>query len=214
MPGPITRFQKVALAAVLATFGMIVIGVIVRSTGSGMGCPDWPLCHGQVIPPIDDSAAWIESIHRWWGVLVGFIMLALVIGAWRWQRATRSVVLVSLGALALTGFQAWLGKVTVETGNSGESVTAHLATALLLLAATIFVLVRSAYPAVLGREGASHRLALAVVFSAACVYALMLVGAHVTAMGAALVFPDWPLMDGQLIPTLSDDPTAAAIQMA
>jgi protoheme IX farnesyltransferase len=214
MPGPLTPFQKVAVATVLAVFGMIVIGVIVRSTGSGMGCPDWPLCHGQVIPPLGDTAAWIESIHRWWGVLVGFLMLALVIGAVRWHRATRSIALVSIAALALTGFQAWLGKVTVETGNSGESVTAHLATALLLLAATIFVLVRSAYPAVLPKEGASQRLALAVAFSAACVYALMLVGAHVTATGAALVFPDWPLMDGQLLPTLSDDPGAAAIQMA
>ena len=147
-------------------------------------------------------------------MLIGFLMLALVVGAWRWQRATRSVVLVSLAALALTGFQAWLGKVTVETGNSGESVTAHLATALLLLAATTFVFVRSGYPAALPREAGSARLALAVAFSAACVYALMLVGAHVTATGSALVFPDWPLMDGQLIPTLSDDPAAATLQVA
>ena len=149
MPGPLTRFQKIALATVLATFGMIVIGVVVRSTGSGMGCPDWPLCHGQVIPPLDDTAAWIESIHRWWGVILGFLMLGLVLSAWRYQRTTRSVVLVSIAALALAGFQAWLGKWTVETGNSGESVTAHLATALLLLAAVLFVFIRSAYPAVL-----------------------------------------------------------------
>ena len=59
MPGPLTRFQKVALATVLATFGMIVIGVVVRSTGSGMGCPDWPLCYGEVIPRIGDTPAWI-----------------------------------------------------------------------------------------------------------------------------------------------------------
>jgi len=75
------RFQKIALIAVVSTFIMVVIGVIVRSTGSGMGCPDWPLCHGQIIPPTGDSAAWLEWIHRFWGVVIGFVMLGLVIEA-------------------------------------------------------------------------------------------------------------------------------------
>ncbi|CAN5651707.1 heme o synthase [soil metagenome] len=214
MPTHLTDFSKLALATVVATFTMVVIGVIVRSTGSGLGCPDWPLCYGQVIPSLGDTPAWIESIHRWWGVVVGFLVVGLALAALRSQRTRRSVVAASLAALVVTGFQAWLGKVTVETGNSGESVTAHLATALVLLAVVLFVYVRSRYPADLGDREPSQRLTLAVAFAGACVYALMLFGAHVTATGAALVFHDWPLMNGQLIPAFSADARAAELQMA
>jgi protoheme IX farnesyltransferase len=214
MDARLSSFSRLALATVIATYVMIVIGVIVRSTGSGMGCPDWPLCHGQVVPPLDDGAAWIESIHRWWGVIVGFFVLALALAAWRRPRQTRSVVAATLVAIVLVGIQAWLGKVTVETGNSGESVTAHLAVSMLILATTIFVFVRSRYAQDLPEQGGSQRLTLVVAFAGASVYALMLFGAHVTATASALVFPDWPLMDGQLIPTFSDDPAAKALQMA
>jgi protoheme IX farnesyltransferase len=210
----LSRFSKLALSTVLVTYAMIVIGVIVRSTGSGMGCPDWPLCYGQVIPALGDSAAWIESIHRWWGVIVGFFVLGLAIAAWRERPRTRSVVVASVVAIVLVGFQAWLGKWTVETGNSGESVTAHLAASMLILATTIFIFVRSRFPAELPTDGGSQRLTLVIAFAAASIYVLMLFGAQVTATASALVFPDWPLMDGQLIPTFSDDPDAASLQMA
>jgi protoheme IX farnesyltransferase len=210
----LSAFSKLALSTVVVTYVMIVIGVIVRSTGSGMGCPDWPLCHGQVIPALGDTAAWIESIHRWWGVIVGFFVLAVAIAAWRRPRQARSVVVTSLVAIGLVGFQAWLGKWTVETGNSGESVTAHLAVSMLILAATVFIYVRSRYRSDLSEHGGSQRLTLVIAFAAASVYALMLFGAHVTATASALVFPDWPLMQGQLIPTFSDDPAAASLQMA
>jgi heme o synthase len=209
----LSRFGKLALATLLATYAMVVIGVIVRSTGSGMGCPDWPLCYGQVIPAVGDSAAWIESIHRWWGVVVGFLVIALALAALRGQRAHRSVVVASLGAVLLTGFQAWLGKVTVETNNAGEWVTAHLAAAMLLLALVAFVLVRSRYPAELPR-GASQRLSLMLGFTSASVYALLLFGAHVTSTRAALVYSDWPLFDGQILPTFSADAARAALEMS
>lgn len=214
----LTGFQKLALLTILSVYTMIVIGVIVRSTGSGLGCGDWPLCRGVIIPALDganawDSADWIESFHRWWGVLVGFLVVGLAVMAWRVHRATRSIVVASVVAIALTGFQAWLGKWTVESGNSGESVTAHLAVSMLILAATIFVFVRSRYAADVPQHGGSQRTTLLVAFATASVYALMLFGSNVTTSAASLVFPDWPLMNGQLIPTWSEDPTAAGLQL-
>ncbi len=209
-----SRFQKIALIAVVSTFIMVVIGVIVRSTGSGMGCPDWPLCHGQVIPATGDSAAWLEWFHRLWGTVIGFVMLGLVVEAFFSQRQTRSLVVGSIAAFLLTGFQAYLGALTVAQNNSGESVTAHLATAMVLLAVTIFLAVRAGYPAVLPTHGASQRLTLLIGFTAISVYALLLFGSHVTATSSALVFPDWPLFGGQILPSFSADPAVASLQLA
>jgi heme o synthase len=209
-----SRFQKIALIAVVSTFIMVVIGVIVRSTGSGMGCPDWPLCHGQVIPPTGDSAAWLEWIHRFWGVVIGFVMLGLVIEAFSSQRATRALTVGSIVALLLTGFQAYLGMRTVALNNSGESVTMHLATAMILLGVTVFLAVRAGYPSQLPRHGASQRLTLLLGFTAVSVFALLLFGSHVTATGSALVFPDWPLFGGQFMPSFSPDPAVASLQVA
>ncbi|MFO7531620.1 MAG: heme o synthase [Candidatus Limnocylindrales bacterium] len=217
----LTGLQKLALASVIATWIMVVIGVIVRSTGSGMGCPDWPLCYGQVIPQLGDTAAWLESIHRWWGVVIGFLVLGLVVSAFRTQRATRSVVVGSVVALGIVGFQAYLGKITVDTNNSAETVLAHLATAMVLLGVFLFVLIRSRFPGVLPTHGASLRIPLLVGFAAISVFTVLLFGAETTCPGvdrgasgcAALIFPDWPLFGGQLIPAFSDDPTIANLQM-
>src|SRR3990172_2934068 len=59
------RFRYIVAAAAVATFLLIVIGGIVRVTGSGLGCPDWPTCFGRFIPP-NDIKAQIEYSHRFW----------------------------------------------------------------------------------------------------------------------------------------------------
>ena len=148
-----TRFQRLAAVTLATTLSLVTIGVIVRATDSGLGCPDWPLCHGQVLPPLDDAKAWIEWIHRTVAAMIGFEILGLAILAWVDHRDRRSLLWPSIGAVGLVGFQAWLGRETVRLGNSGESVLAHLAAAMALLGLVVYLYVRAGYPSRIGGRG-------------------------------------------------------------
>jgi heme o synthase len=200
----VNRFQQLAALTLATALGLVTIGVIVRATDSGLGCPDWPLCHGQVIPPLDDPKAWIEWVHRTVAVIIGFEILGLAILAVRDYRDRRSILWPSLGAVLLVGFQAYLGRETVRLGNDGPSVTAHLATALALVALLVYLTVRAGYPGRIGGPGASQRFTLLAAFTTAITFALLLFGSNVTATSTALVFPDWPLMGGSLFPPITD----------
>jgi heme o synthase len=207
----LTRFQRLAMLSVAMTLVLVTIGVIVRATGSGMGCPDWPLCHGQVIPPLDDYRAWIEWVHRTVAASIGFVVLALAFVAWRDHRDRPSLLWPSIGVVALVGFQAWLGRETVRLNNSGESVTAHLAAAMALVGLLVYILVRSFYPARIGGRGSSQRFTLLAAFGAVAVFALLLFGSQVTATSQWYAFPDWPLMNGSLFPPVSDGTAVHAL---
>jgi len=200
----VNRFQKLAALTLATALGLVTIGVIVRATDSGLGCPDWPLCHGQLIPALDDTKAWIEWIHRTVAVVIGFEILGLAVLAIRDYRDRRSILWPSLGAVVLVGFQAWLGRETVRLGNSGESVTAHLASAMILVALLVFLTVRAGYPARMVGRGASQRFTLLAAFTSAVTFALLLFGSHVTATSSALVFADWPMMNGSLLPAVTE----------
>jgi protoheme IX farnesyltransferase len=204
----LTRFQRLAAASVAMTLLLVTIGVVVRATGSGMGCPDWPLCHGQLIPPLDDPQAWIEWVHRSVAAAIGFLVLGLAVVALRDHRDRPSLLWPSLAAVVLVAFQAWLGRETVRLNNSGESVTAHLAAAMALVGLLVLIFVRSLYPARIGGRGRSQRFTLLAAFAALAVFALLLFGSHVTATGQWYVFPDWPLMNGALFPPLGETTTA------
>src|SRR5438132_4714553 len=197
----LTRFTKLAAFTVAMTFLLVVVGVVVRSTGSGLGCPEWPTCHGSWVPPFDNLHAIIEWSHRTTAAIVGILALATAIAALVAYRRRRAILWPALAALGLVIFQAALGKAAVESDLSGDIVTAHLATAMALLALLIYVTVRSNLP-VDGRlrgSGVAAWLGLA----AAAVFVLMLLGSHVTATGSALASPDLPLMNGSPLPTLT-----------
>ncbi|HEX3265649.1 MAG TPA: heme o synthase [Candidatus Limnocylindrales bacterium] len=200
-----TRFQRLAAATVFATFLLVVIGVAVRATDSGVACPHWPGCfEGQFLPGLDAGFnVWIEWIHRTVAAVIGFLILGMAVFAVLDHRSQRSILLPSIFAVFLVGFQAYLGGRTVQLGNSGESVLAHLTAAMALVGVLVYLLVRSSYPSRLG-AGGSQRFTLLAAFAAAATFAVLLFGANVTARSAGLVFPDWPLMNGSVLPVAPD----------
>jgi heme o synthase len=209
----VTRFQRLAAATVATTFLLVVIGVVVRATDSGLACPHWPGCfEGQFLPSLDAGfQVWIEWIHRTVAAIIGVLILGMAALAYVDHRDRRSILWPSLAAVALVGFQAWLGRETVRLGNTGESVTAHLAAAMALVGLLVYLLVRSSYPARLTGLG-SQRFTLLAAFGAAATFAVLLFGANVTARDAGLIFPDWPLMNGSLVPLAPDGrPDVAAL---
>ncbi len=204
-----TRFQKLVAATLAMTLALVIVGVIVRATGSGLGCPDWPFCYGQVIPPLEFKA-WAEWIHRLIAAVIGVMVLGVAVLALVDHRDRPSLVAASLGAVALVVFQAWLGRETVRLGNSGASVTAHLAAAMAVAGLLAFLLVRAGYPARLPARGDSQRLTILIAFAAVATFAMLIFGANVTAADAALVFPDWPLMGGAIVPPFGEMPGETA----
>ena len=148
-----TRFTKLAAVTVAMTFLLVVVGVVVRSTGSGLGCPEWPTCHGSWVPPFDNPHAIIEWSHRTTAAIVGILALATGIAAVVGYRRRHEILWPALAALGLVVFQAALGKAAVESDLSGDIVTAHLATAMALLALLLFVALRSSLPTERRRTG-------------------------------------------------------------
>jgi len=141
----VSRFAKLAIAAAVATFVLISVGGLVRATDSGLGCPDWPLCFGDWIPPADLNA-WIEHSHR----LVAAVFVGPLVGAvglitlFSYRRRDRPMLAAALLAGVLVIVQSLLGGAVVLEQLRADLVTAHLAMALTVLAATIFIGERAA----------------------------------------------------------------------
>jgi heme A synthase len=157
MPAPAPSFRKLALATVVLTFVLIVIGGIVRVSGSGLGCGPagsgfhgWPFCNGDVVPGVDLNAI-IEYVHRVVAAAVGLMMFALAWLAWRRYPEHRGIAWASLAAAVLVVLQGVLGGVVVEENLEEELVAAHLALAMLLLGLVIYIW-RASRPEVIGAE--------------------------------------------------------------
>ncbi len=156
------RFRRFGILTIASVFFLIFIGGLVRSTGSGMGCPDWPKCFGQWIPPSDISElpldyktkfavagkeiadfdafkTWTEYYNRLIGVVIGLFVFLTVIFALPYLKSTnKKIFWLSFLAFILVGFQGWIGSIVVSTDLATYMITIHMLIALIIVALLIY----------------------------------------------------------------------------
>lgn len=153
------NFRRFALLTTLATYALIFIGGLVRVSGAGLGCPDWPKCFGRWFPPtsvdqlpagIDPAQfnftlAWIEYFNRLVGVTIGILVLVTAILAIKHYRKVPRILLPSLAALILVVYTGWQGGQVVESQLKPIFVSIHMVLALVIVSLLIYVTQQSHY---------------------------------------------------------------------
>lgn len=190
--------RRLLTITIVLTYLLIIFGATVRAFGAGLACPDWPLCHGQWIPPFDLPVL-LEWGHRLVASVVGFCTLAVMILAFTRPYRAR-LGRLAVAALALVIVQAVLGGLTVLKLLHFSTVTLHLATGLLFLGLLLWMRLRLASCAYARQVPArTHRL---VACALGLLYVQSILGALVSSNYAGLACPDFPTCNGLWIPPL------------
>ncbi|MFT4204359.1 MAG: COX15/CtaA family protein [Chitinophagaceae bacterium] len=140
------RFVRLVL---LLIFVVILAGSIVRTTHSGMGCPDWPTCFGRIIPPMNAGQlpkdyekylsrqdidhtfnafhTWVEYINRLCTAILGFVLIGLIVYSYRkFYRSKPSIFWLSVLLMVVVIVESLLGWLTIRTNLHVDTVTIHL----------------------------------------------------------------------------------------
>lgn len=134
--------QAVSMATALSIYVLIILGGLVASTDSGLACPDWPLCNGQVLPNLTINVL-IEFTHRLWTIEVTIAVIATMLMAWKfYKQMTKITVFATMTFVLLLG-QIILGMLTVQTRTLPVVVTAHLGLATLVFASALITCIFS-----------------------------------------------------------------------
>lgn len=200
-----TLLSRGFLALATLTYGLIVLGALVRAHGAGLACPDWPLCFGEVIPEFDFKVAF-EWGHRAVAGSVGLLFALLAALTLRLAPLRARLWRGLLVTAVLLATQVVLGGLTVLELLASWTVTSHLVTgnafalALVLLARRLAELGSSGRPPGPPASG-GQRAATSV--AAALLAVQIVLGGLVASNYAGLTCPDWPTcMNGEYIPTL------------
>ena len=186
------RFIEISKISLILVLLVILAGSLVRMTGSGMGCPDWPKCFGYLIPPtniseiewspnksykkgiilrnngklivskrnfissnqinfsnwknytkhnysdFDATKTWIEFINRLLGAIAGLATLIMFVFSFSYWNNKNILILNSLLIIIGMGFQAWLGKLVVDSNLAPYKITVHMLMALVIISLIIY----------------------------------------------------------------------------
>ena len=155
-------FQRLILLSIMGTYLVILAGAVVRGTGSGLGCPDWPKCFGQWIPPMDihelpanyqdlyqiagktiadfdPFKTWTEYLNRLLGVLLGIGIVAIFVKSFSLRNVERNLPWFCAGLLFLIMVQGGVGALVVSSHLKPYIITIHMFLAILLLFGLLYL---------------------------------------------------------------------------
>ncbi len=165
-PQAAARFRRLGTLTIFAVYFVILVGGIVRASGAGMGCPDWPTCFGQWIPPTHESQlpanyheiyaargyentafnpvkTWTEYTNRLIGVSTGILIILTAWSSRIYLKSDKPTFYLAVLALLLVSFQGWLGSAVVASNLKPLMITLHMLLALFIVALLIYTISRS-----------------------------------------------------------------------
>ncbi|AYV55796.1 heme A synthase [Leptospira kmetyi] len=198
-------FYKISLFLSILIFLNLLYGPLVRATGSGLACPDWPFCFGKIFPTFDFQI-FMEVSHRYYSGFLGLILLGLTVWTFA-DKTLRKEFGIYLGlAILLLISQINLGRLTVTLKLDPTSVNLHLLNAIAFFLVILTVSIDS-------REKSVHQREIFVkadsIFRKDNVFYFLLLigivtqivlGGRVSSHYAGLACPDFPTCWGQWLP--------------
>ncbi len=215
------KFLKIYKILCVTVLALIALGGSVRAMNAGLACPDWPLCFGDVIPDYHPQV-YFEFIHR---VLAGLVAIAIVImntTLLRNKQVMKTTKVLCWMTFLLLVIQIVMGGLTVLLQLHSKVVTLHLALGTGLFAITCWIYQSIKPEAEKVQIGSQNSIAVGpkylsqtirenlagwvkpfAIFLAVICYGQILLGGLVASHYAALVCTDFPLCQGQFIPTFN-----------
>jgi protoheme IX farnesyltransferase len=209
----LSSFKYAGLAASVIAFLVIVMGGVVRSTGSLGACPDWPACYGSWLPPLGGGAL-ADYLHRFLTALLAPVILWVVISVWRRYPRQMAISLPVSTSLALIGLQAVSGRLLIFTDPSIQLLltSAHLGISLITLALLLTSMVVAFY-----LDNQREQIGLLATWKASpfarltgftliAVFILLATGAVLSGASANVTCLSWPVCSqGSLLPQSQGD---------
>ncbi len=160
------RFRKLGMITLFAVYFLILVGGIVRASGAGMGCPDWPTCFGQWVPPTSEAQlpsnyheiyaqrgyqnttfnpikTWTEYTNRLTGASIGLLIILTAWSSRIYIQSNKTVFYSSVSVLLLVLFQGWLGSAVVASNLKPLMITLHMLLALVIVSLLLFAIALS-----------------------------------------------------------------------
>ena len=214
-----SAYKNLILAALLLTFVLVPLGAYVRLSNAGLGCPDWPGCYGQITPhhaadainaelernpqgEVSHAKAWKEMVHRYVAGILGLLILAIFVMAWRRRKQVQNGVGLPLALLVVLVFQALLGMWTVTELLKPVIVSAHLLGGMTTLAMLVWLWRRENIEMQRAYFAPVHHLRLAAMLGFFLVIMQIALGGWVSANYAALACADFPTCQGAWMPAM------------